>query len=393
MASRKNRAPESNHLTVTAGSGGHKLGQRRSSGVARDSRHPELFVLATGQDDNIGDVVLRREYFDRLRKLGRLHIFVGTSSADFLDGLRLHHSDCVYEELEKWHSAAWRKLIRAKVWFVDKPGELQLDSRTMRRQLKLVPLIVGIRLRKGQVLRLGMAMRAVDSLQLRRLRRLFRLSTETYWRDTDTSTAIGYGAVAPDWAFGWRAHEDSERQDRRPYIAVSYRGDRDAPSGRTLESLAELARNHSRRLVVVTQVRRDSQRSLELASNLGAELVPWPPGRSFADQEEVLRMVYRKSALVVSDRLHVLIVGMTEGAVPLCITDRGESKVERHLNAVGFRGSTARLDDDSMPIGQVLEGQIARGSEVSMSVRNAQERLEQLIAHLAVCASVPSSGG
>src|SRR3954451_19971250 len=105
---------------------------------------PELFVLASGQDDNIGDVVLRREYFDRLRQIGRLHLFVGQASADFLDALRLQDSDVVYARLRQWHSAAWGSLIRGRVWFVEKPGELQLDSRTTRRQLKLLPLVLGV---------------------------------------------------------------------------------------------------------------------------------------------------------------------------------------------------------------------------------------------------------
>lgn len=347
---------------------------------------PEVFVLATGQDDNIGDVVLRREYLDRLRGIGRLHLFVGSSSADFLDGLRIHESDELYVSLRQWHSAAWSALARGGVWFVDKPGELQLDSRTVNRQLKLLPLVLAIRLRRGQVLRLGMAVRAVDTKYLKRLRPLFRLSTRVCWRDTTTGSAFGFGDVGPDWAFAWDGSGPDALNAQRADIAISYRGDREPPADALLDSLAALAADGMRRIVVVTQVRRDEPRSVDLAARLGAELIPWPPERTLADHEEVLRDVYRASALVVSDRLHVLIVGMTEGAVPLCVTDGGESKVERHFSAVGFDKSTMRLDGNAAPVA-MLEEQLERRAEVLDALRTAHRRLDDVTGQLARAAS------
>jgi hypothetical protein len=360
--------------------------------VERESERPDLFVLATGQDDNLGDVVLRREYFDRLRALGDLHLFVGNASADFIDGLRLHEADEVYVTLRQWHSVAWRALFRGRVWFVDKPGELQLDRGTFRRHLKLLPLIVGIRLRNGQVLRLGMAMRAPNPLYLRRLRPLFRLSTMILWRDTATRNAFRFGAVGPDWAFRWDDSEQDALDVDRTDIAISYRGDREPPSEAILTSLDALARDGARRLVVVTQVRRDEARSSDLASRLGAELITWPAARTSVEQEAVLRKVYRNSAAVVSDRLHALIVGMTEGAVPLCITDEGESKVGRHFDAVGFERSTVDLTDATAPLTEVIERQIGRRAEALQALREAQARLDGVSAQLAAFAPVRQDG-
>lgn len=343
---------------------------------------PDLFVLATGQDDNIGDVVLRREYFDRLRRIGRLHIFVGGSSADFLDGLRLDEADECYSTLRQWHSAAWKALARGAVWFVDKPGELQLDRRTVVRQLKLLPLILAIRLRRGQVLRLGMAMRSVNARYLRPLRPLFRLSTKVLWRDTATGRAFGFGEVGPDWAFAWEGSDDDALDVDRADVAVSHRGDRDPPSEAFVASLAALTRVTGRRVVVVTQVRRDVPAAAELAEHLGAELIPWPVERTLAEHEDVVRAIYRRSALVVSDRLHALIVGMTEGAVPLCVSEQGEAKVERHIDAVGFEGSTLRLDGAVAPVA-AFERQVERRKELLKAVRLARDELDRLTAELA----------
>ena len=350
--------------------------------LARESFRPELFVVATGQDDNIGDAVLRREYFNRLREVGRLHLFVGPASADFLDALGLDQSDVVYASLRHWHSTAWKALIRGTVWFVDKPGELQLDAVTLNRQLKLLPLVLAVRARRGQVLRLGMAIKSIDPHYLIRIRSILRFSTRTFWRDTETSRAFGTGEAGPDWAFGWDglAHAASEKQ--RPCIALSYRGDRDQTSDMVLEAIGTYAREASCRLLVVTQVRRDGARSASLARRLKAELVAWPDDRSMADQELVIREVYRDCALVISDRLHALIVGMTEGAVPLCITDNGEPKVGRHLEAVGFDGSTIRAEDAGQTLVEQIERQAGRREEVVESLRVAMSYLDNLTEQL-----------
>lgn len=349
--------------------------------VGRHSGSLELFVLATGQDDNLGDVVLRREFFDRLRAVGNLNVFVGESSGDFIDGLCLKDTDTVYRSLRQWHSAAWRSLTSAQVWYVDKPGELQLDSRTLRRQVKLLPLLLVIRLSGGQVLRLGMAMRAGNRLPLRALRVLFRLSTMVCWRDTLSSKAFGYGVVGPDWAFR-RDCAPQPIASERSYIAITYRGDREKPSAQILDALRAMSRDRNWRLVVVTQVRRDSARSLELASHLGAELAPWPEERSVAEQEAVLRDIYRRSALVVSDRLHALIIGMAEGAVPLCITDTGEPKVGRHFDAIGFASSTANLHEAGGTLAELMELQILRRDEALQALEAAQARLDGVSAEL-----------
>jgi hypothetical protein len=371
-----------------------RLDLREEWQMGRECTEPELFVLGTGQNDNIGDVVLRREYFDRLRAVGRLQVYMGAASSDFLDGLHLHEADVVHSSFRQWYAAGWSALLRGRsAWFVDKPGELSLDQQTFSRQVKLLPLIIGIRLRRGQVLRLGLAMRAAESKYLTSLRGLFRLSTLVRWRDTSTTSAFHLGAVEPDWAFGWNKTGPDALDLDRTDIVVTYRGDRDLPSDAILDELRALARDGARRIVVVTQVRRDARRSDDLASRLDAELVPWPPERSLADHEDALRAIYRRSALVVSDRLHALIVGMTEGAVPLCITDRGEPKVARHLDAVGFYGSTVMVNESSTPLGEVVGRQITRRAESLAATRNALDRLDDLTAQLKTRASARRAGG
>lgn len=344
---------------------------------------PELFVIGTGQDDNIGDVVLRRELFDHVRSIGRLHIFVGDASPDFIEALRLGHGDVVYQSYREWTLAAWRQLTRNRVWYIEKPGQLKLDRQTLLRQIKALPLVLAIRLRRGQVLRLGIAVHTPDSEYLRYMRPLLKLSTSAYWRDTMTRSAFGFGLTSPDWAFAHSSTDDQLQLERRPNIAVSYRADRTPPSDVILEAIRRVARANGRRLVVVTQVRRDDAQSAYIASRLDAEHVDWPDTRSATAHEHIVREAYRESALVISDRLHALIIGMTEGAAPFCVSDRGESKVERHLDAAGFAGATVIADRGLASLESDIAAQLERIPEAIAAAQASRKVLVEVATSLA----------
>ena len=115
--------------------------------------------------------------------------------------------------------------------------------------------------------------------------------------------------------------------------------------------------------------------------------MPWPEDRSLTDHETVLRAIYRKSALVVSDRLHALIIGMTEGAVPACVTDAGEAKIERHFEAIGFERTTFSLNESQGSVVQALAEQIGRYDEASRANNDALKNLDSLTARMAKMAS------
>jgi hypothetical protein len=270
---------------------------------------------------------------------------------------------------------------------------LLLNRTTLVWELLLLPLAVAVRLRRGQVLRLGLAARSPrPGWYARCLRPLLRLSTVVRWRDTATGPVFGFGTAGPDWAFGWSGTDKDTLEAERADIVVSYRADRDPPSEAVLGALREVARDEGRRLVVVSHVRGDASRSADVAARLGAVLVPWPGERSLAEHEEVLRGIYRTSALVVSDRLHAVVLGMTEGAVPCCVTDRGETKIERHLDAVGFTGSTACAAAPSGPQA-FLRHQLGRRMEALAATRASLDQLDDLTDRLAALSSPPRERG
>lgn len=336
-----------------------------------------IFVLGSGQEDNIGDVVLRRTMFDELRQRGVLHIFLGPASDEFVTALELSETDVVYRDKGQWRSALWRSIRRGRdTWFVDKPGELILGRRYLLAQLRMVPAALAIRLRRGKVLRLGLGQRAPEPRFTPVYRALFRLSNVVAWRDADSYATFRLGEVMPDWGF---AERGSTADDGRDLLVLSYRSDKPALTPALISALSEAARSRDLRIAVVTQVGRDSSRSQELAEAFGAELIDWPEGRSHGDQERLLRDVYRRAAIVLSDRLHVLIVAMTEGAVPLALSMGPNYKIGRHFDAIGYSDvSVPVADSDAGAVDEVIASALARRPEAQRLLAAAVRRIDDV---------------
>lgn len=345
-----------------------------------------VFILCSGQEDNIGDVVLRRELLSRLNGIGRLHVFLGAASTEFIAGLELRPGDVVYSDKKSWRRELWRSIRRGDAWLVDKPGELLLDRRHLLAQVRLAVAALATRARGGTVLRVGLGQRTRSGWLVRLFRPLLRNSTILAWRDTESQRTFRIGEVMPDWGFGEAGAAASPGRRR---LVLSYRSDRPELSDGTIAAIARVAAQHDLEPIVVTQVGRDAPRSHALADRLGCAVLDWPSGRTHVEQEKLLREVYTSTALVLSDRLHVLIVALTEGAVPLGLTEHQEAKIGRHFEAIGLADVSVRVDADSDATATIIERALDRSSESAAALAGAHEAIRAITARIATRPHTP----
>ncbi|WP_027133200.1 hypothetical protein [Geminicoccus roseus] len=341
-----------------------------------------VFVWCTGQDDNIGDVVLRRRLLDELRPFGTLHIFLADASVEFVQALSLAIDDVVYEDHERWKATLNEAARRGPVLSIGKPGELQIDRIALRRALRRLLMHRRVVRNGGLVLQLGIGARSQPRSWMSLFRLAFRYHQQVLWRDPQSQAHFGFGAVMPDWGFGdlgpKRPAAPLEATGPRDLVAISMRGDRPIPGRPWLDGVKAFCQESGLSPVVVTQVRRDGERSRVLAHELGSYLVDWNDQTHVA-QELRLRDIYARSALTISDRLHVLIVGFTEGSVPLCMLDRAEHKVGRHFDAAGYPG--ASIDVSGQAAGEIarhLHAAHARAAEVAAARLKVLERIGEV---------------
>lgn len=328
-----------------------------------------VFVLAGGQDDNIGDVVLRRRMLAALTGLGPRHVFVHKATPGFREGLQLGPEDRFYDDYRTWLRACTLAGLTSPLLVVHNAGELVGNRAIATQQLSLLPASLLARVRGRGVVRVGAGLRDVSGRWMQVIRLCTGLDSVTIWRDAMSRSFFGRGDVQPDWAFDAPLpHRLSGADDpsvRRRYLAVSMRSDRPIPPEPWFEALLAVARSRGLEPLVVSQVRRDNELGAEIARRLGAQLIAWDDA-SHIEQERTVRQSYRQSALVVSDRLHALVIGLTEGAVPVGAIAWDDIKLARHFSAAGIDG----ISFDVRPMG---------ADEISGRIEAIAGRREELL--------------
>lgn len=325
-----------------------------------------IFYWCRGQDDNIGDVVLRRNLLNRLRHLGELHVYIGPASEGFTEALELGDEAVRYRSKRQWIAAIARRSRRAAIVF--DPGEYRLDKQARTAHAALVPLQLLVKVRGGASVRSGIAVNT-DWSPVPYAAQLFalsnRLSDVVTWRDLETPRQFSGGVLGCDWAFD-SYDPDVWSGGSRSNLAIACRGDRPLWNRRIIDGVSKFCSESGLDPVVYVQVRRDNGIAASLASALDCKLVDWPVEVPHKAQEVVVREVLRRSVGVVSDRLHSLIMGINEGCVPVGISQFDDLKLRTHLAAVGLGNHSAVIADaDTDDVATHVSSLLTRRGEVA----------------------------
>jgi len=338
----------------------------------------DIFVPARGQYDNIGDILLRRQLLDWLRPNGPLHIYVGAAPDGYAEGLGLTPEDVRYRSFRDWYAAALRSASQGRASYVFKPGEIQLTLIGMKEHLAMLPVLALVRARHGRVARIGVGSRNFAPLPRALMGPSIALSNLSLWRDADTAGYLGRGGIMPDLAFagiGDRAAEVSGA--KRDVLVVSMRSDLDYPSPQWLAGVRFVAAENGLQIWCVTQVLRDDDKCGWLAADLQGQALRWN-GTAHDEQEQRLRALYRRAAMVVSDRLHVLVGALTEGAVPAALQVNSQSeKIARHFAAAGLHDLS--IDSATLSAAEIaarLQNLLGRRAAILIGLEQAQGELQ-----------------
>ncbi|MBG6213262.1 hypothetical protein RCH23_000864 [Cryobacterium sp. CAN_C3] len=340
-----------------------------------------IFVPARGQYDNIGDILLRRQLLDWLRASGPLHVYVGDAPDGYAQGLGLGPDDVQYRSFGRWYTAALLSAARGRASYVFKPGEIQLTLTGMKEHLAMLPVLALVRARHGRVARIGVGSRNFSPLPRALMGPSIALSNVSFWRDAATAGYLGQGGIMPDLAFA-STGAGSNGADRngtagRDVLVVSMRSDLDYPSAAWLAGVRAVAADNGLEIWCVTQVLRDDDKCGQLAVDLGGQTLRWN-GTAHDEQEQRLRALYRRAALAVSDRLHVLVGALTEGAVPAALlVDAKSDKIARHFAAAGLHDvSIASSGLSAAEITGRLQNLLGRRAAILAGLAQAQGELQ-----------------
>ena len=338
-----------------------------------------IYVSTRGQEDNIGDSILRRGYLDALRSVGRLHILVSHFDS-YNSGLGLRDEDVLYQFRPQWRRAVLAGCLRGEMTFALNAGEAMVDADYARYCARLTTLSALAKTRQAKFVIAGSGFRPGFSTAPRAVRALARMSDFVAWRDVQSREAAGSGSVAPDWAFGTGQRTSvltaPGRSDHRDLLSFSLRAAGPRIADQRIGQIKDLARQLDVEPVLVPQVARDNEAAETVAREHGLRCFPWLDG-GHLEREILVRSLYARSAVVVSNRVHALVLGITEGAVPLVPAEWSADKAERIFSAAGISGitvgATERLDEALARIEATCFEQLA----------GARDRLERSALELA----------
>lgn len=353
------------------------------------TRTVHSFVVVTGQRDNVGDSLLRRPLVSLARELGQCHVLVGKDATGYSVNVGLTNGDVVYADRRRWLKALVASALSTRTHLILNAGEMTINRKYALDRIVLFPVIALLKLRRGLVVQTGVGIRNPRARVPRLIRMIVGSADIVTWRDGDSREAARHGAVQPDWAFaeGSSAAEIKRRYStpRTSRLALSLRGDRQAPSKIWIDTLKTALQAHSVRPVVVCQVRRDEDRSRWLADQLDADYVPWGPLADHRQQEEIARGVYADCDWVISDRLHVLIAAATEGAVVVPFAPDSGAKLKRTLGAAGM----TYLEVDALDLS---DDALDRERDALLSVlEDTRDQLVRLVRRVRMSATSKSS--
>lgn len=374
---------ESGDRPTFAGRDWSQVGKRHydvyRSALEQD-RRPKLFVLLQGQEDNFGDILIRRNLLTLLREHGEPNVFLGSSREAFLPQMNREQGDVVFDSAIRWYlSALYHVCVRGGS-YVYKPGEIQITPGGMKEHLAVLPLALLSKASSGRMVRFGSGTRDDPSpLMAALFRAILRLDDATLWRDNETRTSVRRGEVAPDLAF--YSSRTAERlaanePEMRQLVVVSVRGDRDRITAEWLKGLEAVAREHGSKVVVTYQVGRDKERNRSIAEDLGWEF--FDPGLSGPEAPDgaQLAQLYDRAGVVVSDRLHVLVYALTRGAGIVGVGTDNAGKLRRCLGVVGL---SSRIIDRSAPASalvQAAEQSWATVNDDLLALQSASKHVE-----------------
>ncbi|MGF6822453.1 hypothetical protein M2317_001357 [Microbacterium sp. ZKA21] len=350
--------------------------RRRDSRPSTPPRPSTTFVSLTGPAGNIGDALIRRETLEWAAGTSdELVAYTGDAPDVWLTQLSIPDDAVVLRSKKSVPRWLWLLVTAPRhPVLVFEAGEIPLDRGNGVRELVFLAETLIVRLKGGVVVRPPRGIRAPSQPSLGIHRLATRLSQVTLWRDAATLATARTGRLAPDIGFSAGIRPGLDWNERTDLI-VSLRGARPLPDERWIRAVRDSAERAGLGIRTIVQVREDEDRARELAELLGGVFEEWGDTDPLV-QEERLRERYDAAQLVISDRMHVLVLAALSGAVALELVPQPTAKIREAFAAIGLdRVSVDASTSDPEHLREALRPTPERAAEVVERVRGAEASL------------------
>lgn len=303
------------------------------------------FLSIRTQFENLGDALINRELIRLLAARGGLVVDTGIAPGWFVDMLDLPADATRVSGRPRLFLEMVRALLRGdRPYYFFLPGGLFGEFGRLqlaKKALALLPLRV-LRLLGVRLCHVGPSFERIGPNYIAHLRRRRPLLHAFYVRDARSlrlleTSAVGCDGLLPDLAFNL-FDGPSAVPAAGSDVCFSFRTDQHADQfdacmtmvERVVDALPEGARCH-----VAVQVERDRPGMEAIRDRLQARL--GTPVELFQETRDIARMqdFYRDMGVVVSNRLHVLLLGASVcGRLVACVDEKNQ-KISGLLETLG----------------------------------------------------------
>jgi hypothetical protein len=324
--------------------------------------------------------MLRRQAVDLLRPHGILHLHVGKSPTDYLVQLALPADAVVHTSTVTWLGGLIKDALLRRCALVYSPGPQFLNDsvRVLAGEVARLVLTVALRVMGLPVIRLSRSFEDSGRFATMLVMLHTRVLSLSFLRDSRApDPVIQRSKVLPDLAVrGARPLPEHTGTN----LAVSLRFDNGMKLPLVAERISELANRLELTPLVVSQVSFDEPRQDELASLLQAKHVRVT---ELVDPLNETLEVYSSAAVVLSDRLHALIFGLLNGAMPVQLNSGHPDKVSSALSEIGIVREPVRLQEvDNIDANFVREARAADREVLRRSIARLRQIDLDLAHHL-----------
>lgn len=340
-------------------------------------RSTRTFVSLTGPADNIGDALIRRGTLTWvLGTSDELVVYTGAAPDIWVRQLGVPDDAVVLRTKRSVPRWLWMLATSpGRPVLVFEAGEVPLDRGNVLRELVFLAETLLVRLKRGIVVRPPRGIRAATNPALWLHALAARVSQISLWRDAATAALARGGVLAPDIGFAVEPHPSNRSRDE---LLVSLRGTRPMPGPEWIEAVRATAEAEGLHIRTVVQVREDEPRARELAEALDGEFEPWGDTDS-VEQEARLRERYAGARLVISDRMHVLVLAAIDGAAPAELVPAPTLKITEAFATIGVHGiSRDASTGDADEMRAFLTGRLTSATEIGQRVTAARQRLAEI---------------
>ncbi len=305
------------------------------------------FLSIRTQFENLGDALINRELIRLLAARGTLVVDTGIAPDWFVDMLDLPADATRVSGRPRLFLEMVKALLRGdRPYYFFLPGGLFGEFNRLqlaKKALALLPLRV-LRLLGVRLCHVGPSFERIGANYITHLRRRRPLLHAFYVRDARSLRllehhAVGCDGLLPDLAFNlFDAPSPPLVSTGRRDVCFSFRTDQHAEQfdacmtmvERVAETLSDGARCH-----IAVQVERDRPGMEAIRDRLQARL--GAPVEIFQETRDIARMqaFYRDMGVVVSNRLHVLLLGASVcGRLVACVDEKNQ-KISGLLETLG----------------------------------------------------------